>query len=326
MAPGTTTRQLDTLYTTTWQLRRKELYDQIFNATPFFHLLMRKGKIRHETGGAFIEENLRYDKNATIKFIGRGGVVTISDTDALTVSKWDWKYLTGHIVRHFTDFQQNRGKSQLINRVQSDIDNLRDSTIDKLDVASFGDGTGDDGKAIDGLGNIVATTTTSGIVGTIDRATNPWWRNQVYSMSGEDVSIYLLKRMRNMFNTCGLLGEGVSRFPDLLVTTQTIYEAYEEEAEEVYHITDNKLADLGFGDLAFKTRPITWSPSATSGMLWFLNTNFLGFVVDDIKWLSLGDWLPIYDQPESYVAHMMSVGNIVGSCMPKQGKLHSISP
>ena len=34
----TFTEQLDTLYTTTWQLRRKAIVDQIFNATPLANI------------------------------------------------------------------------------------------------------------------------------------------------------------------------------------------------------------------------------------------------------------------------------------------------
>lgn len=49
------TEQLDSLYTTTFQLRRKQIIDQVFNATPFFYLMTRKGKRRTETGGRWIE-------------------------------------------------------------------------------------------------------------------------------------------------------------------------------------------------------------------------------------------------------------------------------
>lgn len=324
---ATRTETLNTMYTTTWQLRNAEITDQIFNSTPLFMLLTRKGKTRYETGGRYIEEPIRYEKNDTVKFIGKGSVVTISSNDPLTVSKWDWKYLTGHVTRFFVDDQQNRGKAALINKVTSDLDNLRDSTIDKLETAmTLGDGTGDGGLAMDGLASIVPIAPTLGTVGGISRVTNAWWRNLATSMSGEDVSVYLLKRARTMYNNLGKSGEGLTRFPDLHILAQNVYEAYEEEADEIYRTTDNKVADLGFGDLQFKSKPLTWTPSCPDGYWYMLNTNYLNLVIDKFKWLTLGKWLDIVDQPEDQVAHMLSVLNMTTNSPRKQGVIYTITP
>lgn len=327
MANPTLTEQLNTLYTTTWYLRRKEVVNNIFNATPFWYLMSKKGKRSTQTGGRSIEQPLEYAKNETVKFIGRGGTVTLSETDPLTVVHWEWKYLTGHIIRYFADFQKNRGKAQLLKKVNADIDNLQSSLIDKLESSMFGDGTGDAGLAIDGLGNIVAEAPATGTVGDLNRATYSWWRNQYKDMSGEAASIYLRKRMNTMFNDCGKLGEGVSRFPDILVCAQDVYEMYENEALEISRIiiSDKKMADLGFGDLSFKGRPLTWSPSCTDGSLYFLNTNNLEWVADPVENFTLGEWLPIVNQPRDVIAHSMTVGNLVSSNCAKQGVIFNIA-
>jgi len=44
--PVTLTEQLDSLYTTTWQLMRKEAIDNIFKATPFWFWLTAKERRR----------------------------------------------------------------------------------------------------------------------------------------------------------------------------------------------------------------------------------------------------------------------------------------
>lgn len=327
MAAPTLTEQLNTMYTTTWYLRQKKVVDQIFNATPFWYLMSKKGKRSTQSGGRSIETPLSYAKNETCKFIGRGGTVEMEATDPLTVVHWQWRYLTGHIIRYFADFQQNRGKAQLIKKVNSDIDNLKGSLVDKLETAMFSDGTGDSSLAIDGLGNIVAIDPTTGTVGNLNRATYSWWRNKYKSMSGEAASIYLRKRMNTMFNDCGKLGEGVSRFPDILVCAQDVYEMYESECLEISRIiiSDRKMADLGFGDIAFKGRPFTWSPSCSAGYLYFLNTNNLEWVADPIENFTLGDWLPIVNQPRDVVAHSMTVGNLVCSNCAKQGVIFLIA-
>lgn len=320
------TESLDTLYTTTWQLRRKEIVDQIMTATPFWYLMTKKGKRRTESGGRWIEVPLQYAKNETVQFFGKGDTISINDTQPLTVARWDWKYLAGSIVRYFVDDQKNRGQAAVINLMNAKLDNLRMSLIDKLETSLFGDGTGDSSKAIDGLGNIIAETTTSGTVAGIDRASYTWWRNNATNQTGKSSSVYLRSAMSTMFNNCGKQGEGVTRFPDVIVTTQTIYEYYESETVEIARILigDKQLADLGFGELAYKGRPITWSPAQTADNMYFINTNFLEFVADPIANFDMTDWKPIIDQPNDRIAQIVSVGNLVCSNCQRQGVLYNI--
>ena len=87
---------------------------------------------------------------------------------------------------------------------------------------------------------------------------------------------------------------------------------------------DKKLADLGFGDLAYKGRPMTWSPSCTVGSMYFLNTAFLKWTVDPVENFNLGEFLPIIDQPRDVVAHSMTVGNLVASNRKRQGVIFDI--
>lgn len=130
-----------------------------------------------------------------------------------------------------------------------------------------------------------------------------------------------------MFNDCGQLGKGVTRFPDIIVCAQDVHEMYENEALEISRIiiSDRKMADLGFGDIAYKGRPITWSPSCPSGSMYFLNTSVLEWVADPIENFTLGDWLPIVNQPRDVVAHSMTVGNLVSSNCKRLGVIFGIA-
>lgn len=57
------TEQLNTMYTTTWYLRRKTIVDNAFTATPFWYLMTKKGKRSTQTGGRSIEIPLQYAYN-----------------------------------------------------------------------------------------------------------------------------------------------------------------------------------------------------------------------------------------------------------------------
>jgi hypothetical protein len=336
---NTLTEQLNTMYTTTWYLRRKTIMNQVFTATPFWYLMTKKGKIDTQSGGRNIEQPLQYAKNETCQFIGRGGTVELAETDPLTTCYWDWKTMTGHLIRYRSDFQKNRGQAELIKKVNSDIDNLTSSLIDKAEVALFGDGTSDSNMAFDGLDNIVAEAPATGTVAGLNRATYSWWRNRSQDMASYPAAIFLRKYMVNMFNNCGLIGgegsggksdqtgEGGSRFPDILVCAQDVYELYDTECFEGSRILmgDRKMADLGFGDLSFMGRPLTWSPSCKAQSLYFLNSAVMKFVSDPIENFSLGEWLPILNQPGDVVAHSLTTGNLTAGNCSRLGVLFNIT-
>ncbi len=330
MATPETTEKRDSLYTTTWQLRRKELVDQVFKATPFFYLMSARGNRRNETGGSYIEESLIRDKNESIQWVGKGSTVSLVATEPLTTSKWDWKYITGHIIRYFQDDQMNRGTAQLISKVNADIDNALSSMEEELEIKLFGDGTGEGGMAMDGLGNIVAIAPTTGTVGGLNRVTYDWFRNNYKNMTGETVSTYLLKRMRTMYNDCGVYGaQGAKRNPNLILTTQAIHELYEEEVEDFQTINLQPgahygVGNLGYGALQYKGQPIVWSPQCPAYYMYFLNTSFLSLVVDSIEYMNLGEWRYLEGTPRDRVAHYMTVLNLTSSCPRKQGVIYNI--
>lgn len=324
----TAVRSWDTMYTLTWQARRKNIVDQVMQATPVFYKLSSGKRVRTETGSLYIEQPVSFGLNDTVKSVGRGESVALSDLNVRTVSKWDWKYVHGQIVSYFVDRQRNAGEYAVKNRVNADIDLLRDSTIQQFEKYMFGDGTGNSGKDPDGLGNIVAVAPTTGVVGGINRATFSWWRNQMATMSGKSMASYLQTYMLNMYNTCGLIVNGERRFPDLIVTTQTVHESWESQLVELLRIpiSDKKLADMGFGELMYKGAPMIWSPQCPTGYMYFLNTTTLSLVKDTIAFMKLGKWMDLPEQAaEDRVAHMMSVCNLTCDCPAKNGVIHTIT-
>lgn len=322
--PPTLTEALDSMYTTTFQARKKKIVDQVFTATPFWYLLQKAGNIQSQDGGRWVEIPLSYAKNETVTFIAKGGTVSLAATDHLTVVQMPWRMAVVNVTRFWADELQNRGKSAIINKVNTDISNARDSLINEFEVTLFGDGSGHSGNAFGGLQEFVAEDPSTGTVGGIDRAVDTWWRNQAKDMSGEAASVYLIKRMRTMFNDCGK-GTGVNRFPTVMICAQDVHELYEDEALELYRISDTKLGDLGFGNTAFKSRPITWAEECTAGSLYFLNMNDIKFVVNPAANFHMTKWKEVANQIEDRFAQLVVYGNIMfGNCR-RQGVLFDIA-
>lgn len=321
MAVATRTEQLDDLYATTLNNRRKELTDQIFDAVPVYNELKKRGGIKlNGTGGRYLEIPLSYAKNETVTSLGKGDTVSLSETLFMTVAQFTWKFLAGSIVRYMTDDAQNKSLQQHINWANQKVDNLKMSMADKFEDMLFGDGTGNSSKDINGLDNLVSTAGT-GTVGNINSSTYSWWQNRTKTASGA-ASVYLLSDMRNLANTCS---EASTRdFPNILVTTQTVAELYDDEVLEQRQIVNQSTGDAEFTKTYWKGIPLIWSSKAPSGRMYFLNSNYIGLNVDPDYNMSATAWKTIPNQVEDRVMQIMWKGELITNRRKSLGVMTSI--
>ena len=302
------TEALDNLYTTTWQNMKESLVDQIFDATPFWFWLKEHGGLESVSGGRYITEPLRYAKSDKVKFIGKGGTVSLGDYEFITIANYEWRYLVDSIVRFMVDEQKNRGRNRIINLMQSKLDNSKDSLIDQIETTLF---AAQSGLAFNGLQDLVADDPTTGIVGGVDPATYTWWQNKTKDMVGSSFAINGQAEMRTMLNNCGNNIRGDS--PNIILSGQTPYERYEDSVQEQKRIVNKKMGDAGFTNIEFKGIPLVWSPSCANTRMYFLNTKFLKFNFDPMLNFDMTEWKAIPDQVNDKAAQVVLAGNLLTS-------------
>lgn len=325
MAVPNRTEVLDDLYTTTWTNRKKEVTDSIFTATPLTKELQKRGGIQmNGTGGRFLEIPLSYAKNETVKSIGRGDTVSLSETKFMTVAQFDWKYLAGSIIRYFVDDTKNKSIQQHINWANAKIDNLRDSLTDLIEQQLFGDGTGNSSKDLDGLGNIVdITPTVARTVGNIPQTTYTWWQNKQKTATGP-ASVYLLSDMRNLANTTS---EAKTRmWPNIIITTQVVSELYADEVLEQRNIiqTTQNDAEPVMGD-SWHGLMIQWSSQCPTGRMYMLNATYCGLNIDPDVNFEMTEWKSIPNQVNDRVCQIVMKGNFISSRRASLGVLTAIA-
>ncbi|MFA7162653.1 MAG: phage major capsid protein [Eubacteriales bacterium] len=305
--PLTWSETIDTLFTSTWAYRRTKATEQAFLKTPFIFWLREKGRIENVTGHRRIEIPLNYGNNESVRWISKGDTVPMLDGELLTTAYEDWKYVSVTIMRWFQDEQQNQGKAAAIKLVTTKLEAAERALWEEFERVMFSDGSG--AKEPNGIQNIISSSPTTGTVHGLNRATYTWWRNQQKTSSGA-AAVYLASDMRTCLNDC--IKYSRSEIKDIaIVTDQASFELYEDTCLDLKVLQDKKMGDAGFETIVFKGKPIMWCPSAPSGNMYFINSNYLKLVCDESYFMEMTDWKEIPDQPKDKVAQIVCVMNMI---------------
>lgn len=303
------------LATTTFQKMSKKLTDNIFYGQPLFAMMMENGRKKTEQGGLGYNERLMYGQNTTFKGTTEFGVIDTTPQQGMTVARYTWSQYTGSLIMSEMEIAQNRGDSQISSLMQDRSEQLVMSAKEKFNVDLFGSANGSD-IAINGLQAFVSTTPTTGTVGGIDRSdsANSWWRNNATTSAGSFVATGVDK-MRTMYNNCSQDG---SDAPDVIITTQTVYEAYEKTGQTIQRTTNQKMLDLGFQNFEYKGAAMFYDTQCTSGYMYFLNTDYLGLRWQSGYELGISPFVKPYDAPIR-AANVISILQFTMSNAAKQG-------
>lgn len=301
----------DALLSTTLANYRDKLTDNVFSARPLTYWLMDKGRIRTETGGTKIVEQLIYGQNDTVKSYSAWETLALTPQEGISAAEYDWKQYGASIAISGLEEAKNNGEHAIIDLLEAKIMQAEESMREGFNQMFFGDGTGNSGKNWNGLGNIVESGNTLG--GIDSSATgNEFWRSYEDNTAGA----LTLAQMATAYNTASVGND----HPDVILTTQTLFEKYESMLHQQLRYTDTKTAEAGFQNLLFKGAPIMYDVHAPAGNMYFLNSKYLKLVGHSDKWFKQTEFIRPENQDARF-ALILCYGNLVCSNRKKQGKL-----
>jgi hypothetical protein len=301
----------DALLSTTLANYRDQLTDNVFTARPLTYFLQDKGRIRMLNGGTKIVEPLIYGTNSTVASYSGYDSLSLTPQTGITAAEYDWKQYAASITISGIEEAKNNGEQEVINLLEAKIMQAEESMREGFNQMFFGDGTGNSGKNWNGLGNIVEA---SGTVGGINRATsgNEYWRSYEENTAGA----LTLAQMSTAYNSVSVGND----HPDMILTSQTLFEKYESLLTPQLRFTDTKTADAGFQNLLYKAAPVVYDVHCTAGVVYFLNSKYLTLVGHSQKWFAQTDFVKPEDVDARY-ALILCYGNLTCRNAKKQGKL-----
>lgn len=239
MAGSAASERFDQLATTTLNVyAEKSLQDQIFQADPLWGLLYKKGrKEQYKKGGQFIEVPLMYGKNETGMSYSGLEVLDTSTTEGLGNAIFPWRMYNIAITVAEEDLLKNQGDAAVIDLLKAKILQAQESMKDDLTVMLYGDGTGNSNKDMYGLKAIVGNSSLGGI----DGSSYTWWASRLNS-SALAVDASWMRTMVNDVRGSGAASGNSAQQGnvDIIVTTQTLYEAYEALLEPTLRNQETK--------------------------------------------------------------------------------------
>ena len=301
----------DSLLSTTIANYRDQLTDNVFNARPLTNHLMDKGRLRMVDGGTKIVEPLIYAENSTVASYSGYDTLSLTAQEGITAAEFDWKQYAVSIAISGIEEAKNNGEQAIINLLEAKVMQAEESMKEGFNAMFFGDGTGNSGKDWLGLAAIVDS---AGTVGGINRATagNEFWRSYEEGSSGALTQT----DMTTAYNTVSVGND----HPDMVLTTQTLFEKYESLLTPQLRYTDTKTADSGFQNLLFKAAPVVYDVDCQSGTMYFINSKYLTLVGHSGKWFQQTEFVRPENMDARY-ALIFCYGNLTCRNAKKQGKL-----
>jgi len=302
--------------------------DQIHDDYWLFHRLSRGESFRSFDGGRDIRITLEYAVNTTVTSYTDTETIPTSRVDVFDEAVFAWKEYVGVVVMSELEKALNQGSGGKFPLKGAKMKNLFNGFRKTLNEGMYSDGTGNSSKDVGGLQHLVATSPTTGTVGSINRQNFTFWRNQQASGAQTTTAFDNLRStMRSQYNSAS---QGVSKkHPDFAITTQTVFEGYEAllVPQERYTMRDKTSgADAGFKNevLKFKGLEMAFDLDTPSGIMYLLNSEHVGLAYQKGYWMN---GLPMVDPANQTVSifRVMTIANMFTDNPRRLSAITSIS-
>ena len=314
MAFPNDTGDFNQLLSTTLYNYRDQLVDNIFKAHVLLDHLNTKGRVLVEEGGVSIVEPVLYEANSTAEMYAGYDVISLTPQEGISAANYEWKQVAASIAISGIEEAKNRGKEQVIKLLNAKITQAEQSIQELMNGQLFS-GTGS-GENMFGISKIAGTV--NNVVGNIDGATETWWNPTVTNIGGA----LDLVDMGTLYNDVSK-GNDV---PDIIVTTQTQYEAYENLLTPLVRYQDVAKANAGFQNLMFKQTPVVFDKVCTAGNMYFLNSKYLKLTGMSGNWFNTTPFQNgVVNGVDARYALILAYGALTCSARLRQGALTGLT-
>jgi hypothetical protein len=266
---------------TTIQSRSGELADNLTQNNAILQRLNSKGNVRPFSGGNVILEEIMYNDPNTNNANSYSGyeVLNISPDSPISAAQYKIAQYADSVTMSGLEMLQNSSKEAIIDLLDGRMQVSEARLLNRISGDLYGDGTGNGGKNLDGLGAAVSATPTTGTYGGINRANWTFWQNQI--TTGATSATTILAAM----TTASIKQIRGTDKADLIVAGNTLYTYYVGALQAIQRIASEESGASGFASLKFYGGGTSadvvlgggYGAQETATYMYMLNTNYISF-------------------------------------------------
>ena len=280
MANPTDTRTLADVAASAVDAYLPGLIDLVFTSNPLWIRMMSKERVVLD-GSDMIRQPILYDKLTVGSYSGLDTFDTTRKATK-TLMQFDWsQYYANLTVDGRTVLKTSGAGTRILDLVESEMETARLSLADRLGTDLYLDGTGNDAKNILGLIAAIDDGTNVASYGGITRSGNGLQGTAVQgnlNTTGGTLSLALI-------NTAMGAATIQPNRPDLIVTTQTLWDRFWERAQPSQREPSgpgfDDLARVGYTAINFNGAAVVIDSHVASGNLWLLNSDFFKLLIHE---------------------------------------------
>ena len=289
------------------------LHDQFYYSTPLQARLMSRNKVVYDSGQKIDVPILYGDLNSGW-YTGLDEF-DIALVDTTTLAKFAWCLSWVNVTLDGETELKVEGDEKILSIIQTKMQNAQ-KTFTKMFSEAIFDTTHSNAKAIVPLALALAVT---GTYGEIAKGDYTWWRGQVNSTGGA----FSMSMLQTQYGACS---DGAVQ-PDLIITTQTIYDKIWNRVQPAQRGNmDNAqdLARVGFTGISFNKATIMVDHYCPTGYIYLLNTDFWKMVVHRKRNMM---WTPpkVPINQDAWVRQLLWAGALICSAPRWNGMITSVT-
>jgi hypothetical protein len=271
MAIPQDTRFITQVVASTLDEVRPDLVDNLFRSNALFARLYQKGKVVLD-GADEIRIPFIYDRLPGDWYTGLGPFA-VTQKEIITSLRFNWKSVYTSITLPGLDVFKNSGPYRSFDLVAAQLTTARMTLADKLGTAIFNDGT--NAAQLTGLRGAIGTSGTYGGITRDSSVVGTAVQGNVDTTGGAITLPFINSLM-------GTASRGGAEKPDLLVTTQTLWDAVwaRVQPQQRYpNPSQQDIANVGFDVININGAALVADSHCPDGYLFGLNTNYMEFYV-----------------------------------------------
>lgn len=311
---------------TTIQNRSGTIADNVTKNNALLTWMKRRGNIKTFSGGNVILQELSFAENGNAGWYSGYETLPIAASDVISAAQFNIKQAACPVTISGLEELQNAGKEQIIDLLEARI-SVAEATMSNLVAQGiYADGTGNSGKEIDGLANLVPTDPTTGTSGGISRVSWNFWRSQIFDNSSDGGAATTASNIQTYMNRLWALCVRGNDRPDLIIFDNTYWGLYMASLQAIQRFTSSNEADLGFVTVKFMDADVVLDGGIGGFMSsqtgYFLNTKYLFFRPHaNRNFVPLSPNKRYSVNQDASVQIMAWAGNMTASGLQFQGKM-----